>query len=57
MTALLWLIPLALLLGGLGLYAFFWTIRSGQYDDIEGTAQRILLNDDGPIVDDEDAAD
>ena len=54
MTALLWLIPAALAMGAFGLLAFFWTIRSGQYEDIEGAAARILIDDDGPIVDDED---
>ena len=54
MTAVLWLIPAALFLGALGLAAFIWTTRSGQYDDLEGAAERILMDDDGPIVDDED---
>ena len=46
MTALLILIPAALLLGGLGLFAFLWTLRSGQYDDLDGAAVRILSDDD-----------
>jgi len=46
MTALLILIPAALLLGGLGLFAFLWTLRSGQYDDVDGAAVRILSDDD-----------
>lgn len=46
MTALLFLIPAALLLGGLGLAAFIWSIKSGQYDDLDGAAERILLDDD-----------
>ena len=46
MSALLFLIPIALLLGGAGLAAFIWTVRSGQYEDLEGAAQRILLDDD-----------
>ncbi len=54
MTALLWLIPAALGLGALGLIAFFWSTKEGQYDDLEGAAERILIDDDGPIVDDED---
>lgn len=40
------LIPVALLLGLLGLGAFFWSIRSGQFDDPEGAANRVLLDDD-----------
>ena len=54
MTAILWLIPAALILGALGLAAFFWTTKSGQYDDLQGAAERILLDDDGPIVDEEE---
>lgn len=45
MTILLLLIPIALLLGGLGLAAFLWALKSGQYDDLEGAAQRILFDD------------
>lgn len=45
MNVLVILIPVSLFLGGLGLVAFLWTIRSDQYDDTEGTAARIL-NDD-----------
>mgnify|MGYP006447650951 CR=1 FL=1 len=46
MTVLLLLIPLALLLGGLGLAAFLWSLKSGQYDDLDGAAERILDDDD-----------
>ncbi len=46
MTSLLVLIPIALFLGALGLVAFLWSIRSGQYDDLDGAADRIL-DDDG----------
>ncbi|NQV22467.1 MAG: cbb3-type cytochrome oxidase assembly protein CcoS [Rhodospirillales bacterium] len=48
MTALLYLIPLALFLGGLGLAAFLWALRSGQFDDLEGAAHRILDDDEPP---------
>ena len=41
------LIPIALFLGLAGLAAFFWAVRSGQYDDIDGAALRIL-NDEDP---------
>jgi len=52
MTALLWLIPVALGLGALGLMAFLWSVRSGQYDDMEGASQRILIDDgDKPLPD------
>ncbi len=46
MSGLLFLIPLALFLGSLGLGAFVWSLRSGQYDDLEGAAHRILFDDD-----------
>ena len=46
MDVLLFLIPIALVLGIVGLVAFFWTVKSGQYDDLEGAAPRILLDDD-----------
>lgn len=46
MTNLLMLIPVALVLGGLGLVAFLWALRSGQFDDLDGAANRILFDDD-----------
>lgn len=46
MTNLLILIPVALALGGLGLAAFLWSLKSGQYDDLDGAAERILHEDD-----------
>ena len=46
MNILLYLIPVALVLGGAGLAAFLWSLRSGQYDDLQGAAERILLDDD-----------
>jgi cbb3-type cytochrome oxidase maturation protein len=45
MSNLVFLIPIALLLGGIGLAAFLWSLRSGQYDDLDGAAMRILLDD------------
>ena len=42
MTALLYLIPAALFLGLLGLGAFLWSLKSGQYDDLDGAAWRML---------------
>ena len=47
MTGLLILIPAALFLGAVGLGAFLWSLRSGQFDDLDGAAVRIL-NDDTP---------
>jgi cbb3-type cytochrome oxidase maturation protein len=49
-TGLLVLIPIALGLGALGLAAFLWSLRSGQYDDLDGAAHRILDDgDDKPL--------
>jgi cbb3-type cytochrome oxidase maturation protein len=45
-TNLLFLIPIALFLGGLGLAAFLWSLKTGQYDDLDGAAERILHEDD-----------
>ncbi len=50
MTILIYLIPVALLLGGLGLAGFLWSLRSGQFDDLEGPGFRILMDDDGPNI-------
>ena len=46
MDSLLVLVPAALLLGLLGLAAFLWALRNGQFDDPEGSAGRILFDDD-----------
>lgn len=45
MDILLWLIPISILLGLVGLCAFFWSLHHQQYDDPHGNAERILLND------------
>ena len=45
MNILVYLIPISLLLGGAGLVAFIYTIRSNQYDDPEGDARRILSDE------------
>jgi cbb3-type cytochrome oxidase maturation protein len=46
MDVIVFLIPAALFLAALGLGAFFWSLRSGQYEDIEGAAHRILIDDE-----------
>ncbi len=46
MNGLLILVPIALFLGGLGLAAFLWSLKNGQYDDLDGAAQRILFDED-----------
>ena len=46
MTGLAFLMPIALLMGALGLAAFFWAMRTGQYDDMDGAANRILIDEE-----------
>ena len=46
MDIMMFLIPAAVLMGLIGLIAFFWSLRSGQYEDLEGAKHRILLDDD-----------
>ena len=46
MSGLLLLIPLALFLGLSGLAAFFWSMRNGQFEDLDGAGMRILIEDD-----------
>ena len=47
MNVLVVLIPVSLILGGLGLLAFVWSLRSSQYDDPQGHAARILIEEEG----------
>jgi cbb3-type cytochrome oxidase maturation protein len=47
MTNLLILIPLALLMGLGGLAAFFWAMNHGQFEDLDGAANRVLLDEEG----------
>ena len=42
------LVPLALVIAGLVVWLFFWAIRTGQFDDLEGPAHRILMDDERP---------
>lgn len=49
MTSLTFLIPLALLLGALALAGFFWAMRHGQFDDLDGAGMRILIDEDGTV--------
>lgn len=48
MSVLIYLIPAALFLGLLGLGAFLWALKSGQFDDLDGAAERILIEDEAP---------
>lgn len=46
MSGFFYLIPLSLTLGAIGLGIFLWSLRDGQYDDLDGAAERILLDDE-----------
>jgi cbb3-type cytochrome oxidase maturation protein len=48
MEVLVYLVPLALALGGLGLAGFLWSLRSGQFDDLDGAAWRAIADDEPP---------
>jgi cbb3-type cytochrome oxidase maturation protein len=56
MEILVILVPLALALGLAGLVAFLWSLKSGQYDDLDGAAWRALADDDPPQEVQADAA-
>lgn len=49
MTALSVLVPLTLVMGAAGLLAFLWSMRSKQYEDLDGAAERILLDDEDDV--------
>lgn len=51
MSLLSWLVPVALGMGLAGLMAFLWSMKSGQLDDLDGAAERVLLNEaeDAPL--------
>jgi cbb3-type cytochrome oxidase maturation protein len=46
MEVLIYLVPLALALGLLGLAGFLWSLKSGQYDDLDGAAWRAIMDDE-----------
>jgi cbb3-type cytochrome oxidase maturation protein len=46
MDIMIFLIPAAVAMGALGLAAFFWSLKAGQYEDLDGAAQRILIDDE-----------
>ena len=50
MDILYLLIPISLIIVAIAVWAFMWAIRSGQYEDMEGPAHRILMDDDDPLV-------
>lgn len=49
MDGFLYLVPISLGLGAIGLAVFLWTLRKGQYDDLDGAAERILHDEDAPL--------
>jgi cbb3-type cytochrome oxidase maturation protein len=53
MSLLAWLVPVALGMGLVGLLAFLWSMKSGQLEDLDGAAARVLLHetDDAPLPD------
>lgn len=46
MRIIIYLIPISIFMGGIGLAAFLWSFRSGQYQDMDGAAQRVLFDDE-----------
>ncbi len=48
MSVLLFLVPITLALGLIGLIAFLWNVKSKQYEDLDGAANRILFDEDRP---------
>ncbi|MEW6445286.1 MAG: cbb3-type cytochrome oxidase assembly protein CcoS [Pseudomonadota bacterium] len=50
MDILYFLVPLSMVVMGIMILAVIWTVRSGQYDDLEGPAHRILMDDDDPRI-------
>ena len=54
MSVLLYLIPIALFLGVIWLFVFIWSLKTGQYEDMEGAARRILIDDEGALEEGEE---
>lgn len=54
MSALIYLIPIALFMGLLGLIAFIWASKNGQFEDLEGAANRILFDEDDRLKSEKD---
>ena len=50
MKALIVLIPITLAMGTAALLAFFWSIRTGQYEDLDGAAERVLIDEDDELI-------
>ena len=50
MSSLYFLIPMAIIILAVGILAFVWSVKSGQFEDMEGPAHRILMDDDDPNI-------
>lgn len=50
MKALIVLIPITLAMGAAALLAFFWSMRAGQYEDLDGAAERVLIDEDDELI-------
>ena len=50
MDIVILLIPIAIILAGLAIWAFFWSVNNGQFDDLESPAHRILYDDDEDLI-------
>jgi cbb3-type cytochrome oxidase maturation protein len=50
MDILFLLIPISLIIMGIAIWVFLWAVRSGQFEDMEGPAHRILMDDDDPRI-------
>ena len=51
MSVLFIVLPLALVLAGIGVWAFIWSVRNGQMDDLDSPAVRMLFDDQKPLSD------
>ncbi len=56
MEILYLLIPMAIVIMGIAVWAFVWSVKTGQFDDLEGPAHRILMDDDDPRIPRQDAS-
>jgi cbb3-type cytochrome oxidase maturation protein len=54
MEVLIYLVPMALALGLIGLFAFVWSLKNGQYEDLDGAAWRAIVDEDQPSGDGRD---
>jgi len=53
MDIVILLIPIAIILASFAIWAFFWSVNSGQFDDLESPAHRILYDDDDDLIPDD----